>query len=232
MTADRVLDVKATHQLTPKSKWRTLHCRNLPHLNVPTFGHVHNTNGQSHGRISKNQRFLCKKDLYDMRRQNSSGSNSNGLSGTGRQGSHGAGGLLSGLVNCAKVAKSPFSALASESNSTLSCSGKGEGGGGGGEGGGEGGSGRARALTCRRQAGVTTGNPKIDFHSYKVAGQPWAPCVSQKPGMPSPSWAHFLVGMVPFWEGQGFEISMRELIFEPLSWFGSPLFWGQKNIKV
>ena len=90
-----------------------------------------------------------------------------------------------------------------------------------------GGSGRARALNCRRQAGVTTGNPKIDFHSYRVAGQPWAPCVSQKPECPP--LGPFLVGMGPFWKGQGFEISMRELNCEPLSWFGSPLFWGSKK---
>ena len=45
----------------------------------------------------------------------------------------------------------------------------------------------------------------------------------------APLWAAFLVGMAPFWEGQGFEVSMRELNCEPLSWFGSPLFWGVKK---
>ena len=91
-----------------------------------------------------------------------------------------------------------------------------------------GGSGRARALNCRRQAGVTTGNPKIDFHSYRVAGQPWARCVSQKPGMP-PFGLLFWSEWTLFGRVRGSKFRCGSLIASPFLGLGLPFLVVQKT---
>ena len=96
--------------------------------------------------------------------------------------------------------------------------------------GGGGGSGRARALNCRRQAEVTTGNPKIDVQSYRVTGLPWAPCVSQKPGMP-PFGPLFWSEWPLFGRVRGSKFRCGSLIASPFLGLGLPFLGVKKTSK-
>ena len=53
---------------------------------------------------------------------------------------------------------------------------------------------------------------------YKVLRYPWAPCVTSL----------FFGRNGLHWEVWGFDISLRDLNVEPLSWFGRPFLEGQK----